>query len=171
GVSSRGEAARWTGAGEDTRKGTLALTAPFALLRRGLAPSIAVGAGTIVLAAVALLAFGVVRTTEDRSSSATPAAAMRPVGAGERATEAGIVPWQTYRISGADLPHAITVPFTEYMLATEGRPSAGGAPAPAPPTGTTSYRLQFVRADDGVTPVGPAGGYIPGATPLIQPPA
>lgn len=181
GVSSRVDAARWQLDPPDAhRPRRFWLAAPLALFRRGSvgasagARVVAGGAFVVALGGVALLIFGVTRTAGDRSSSPSSAtvAETRPPGAGARATEAGIVAWQTYRISGGDLPHAITVPFTEYMLATDsGRPSPDGAPAPAPPAGTTTYRLEFVRADDGVTPVGSAGAYIRGATSLIQPPS
>ncbi len=181
GVADRHEAARWRPDAPDASRGRrrFRVLAPLALFRQGSTGASAgarVAAGgvlTVTFAGVALLAFGVFLTTGDRAAAPDPAAAPRPASAGERATEAGIVPWQTYRISGGDLAHAITIPFTEYMLATDwGRTSlADGPPAPTPSAGAASFRLEFVRADDGVTPVGSAGAYAPGATPRIQSPS
>ncbi|MDP9236566.1 MAG: hypothetical protein M3P30_04055 [Chloroflexota bacterium] len=58
----------------------------------------------------------------------------------------------TYRISGGDLPHPVTVSLVEAMNATSGFTSAAseyertGVPPPDP--GTTRYRVEDVPADD-----------------------
>lgn len=173
GVRDRRAAARWQADDEPQHS----LFAIFAVLRRPHLSMLTtpIGASIIAVAVIAVgaLAWGVATTRESGGSNGTPAqSTMRAnPGAGEKATEAGIVPWTTLRISDGGLPQAVTVPFTEYMLATQLGAWPDGPQAPAPPTSETSYRLEFVRAADGVTPVGSPGTYVDGTTPTLQPPS
>ena len=176
GVRDRHEAATWQpAAAPERQQRSWAMVAPIALMRRLHAGApFAAGGGVIVISvAIGLLAWGVVSTrgdTRPANVGGRATVADNP-GRGNVASEAGIIPWTTLRISDGDLPHPITVPFTEYLLATDlGRTSQGeprtGAPAPT----LTRYRVQFVRADDGVTPVGAAGAYAGGPAQWLQSP-
>jgi DNA-binding CsgD family transcriptional regulator len=177
GVRDRREAALWQPDAPGAPSRQPGWLAPLSMLRhvpRVVTPAVSAALVGIAAVAVALLAWGVMASRDGTrlASVRAPATIAADHGCGQQvATEAGIVPWTTLRISGGDLPHPITVPFTEYLLATDlGRQSWVGAPTAAPAPIITRYRVQFVCAGDGATPVGAAGAYAGGPAQRLQPP-
>jgi len=85
--------------------------------------------------------------------------------------QAGVLPWVTYRVSGSDLPRSVTIPFTEYLIATDLGRAANGPPGDAAPPAATTYQLEYVRADDLTTPIGSPGAFAVGTTPLWRAPS
>lgn len=76
---------------------------------------------------------------------------------------------ETFRISGGDLTHAVTVTLIEYNIAVSGEGSwYTGASVDAPPATATRYRIDVVDAKDGSTFDLPPQEYVPGPAARIS---
>lgn len=80
-------------------------------------------------------------------------------------------PNETFRISGGDLPHPVTVSVPEYLMTVSGRGAwyAAVAGVPAPPASLARYQLDVVDPASGA-PLEAAQQYVPGAPARITTP-